>query len=47
LAGFPWLVFYVERQDRIDVWRVLNARSDIPTWMAVPPEDEGADAGSD
>ena len=47
LVRFPWLVFYVEREDRIDVWRVLNARSDIPTWMAVPLEDEGADGGSD
>ena len=47
VAKFPWLVFYVEREDRIDVWRVLNARSDIPAWMAVLLEDEGPDQGSD
>jgi toxin ParE1/3/4 len=47
VARFPWLVFYVEREDRIDVWRVLNARSDIPAWMAVLLEGEGPDEGSD
>ena len=26
----PHLVFYVERPDHIDVWRVLHARRDIP-----------------
>ena len=46
LAKFPWLVFYVEREDRIDVWRVLNARSDIPAWMVVSREDDGRDEGS-
>jgi toxin ParE1/3/4 len=33
LQGFPYLVFYVERDDHIDVWRVLHARRDIPRWM--------------
>ncbi|WP_380872380.1 plasmid stabilization protein [Sphingomonas sp. DBB INV C78] len=33
LAGFPYLVFYLERQDHIDVWRVLHAQRDIPSWM--------------
>jgi toxin ParE1/3/4 len=27
---FPYLVFYVEHDDRIDVWRVLHASRDIP-----------------
>ncbi len=31
--GFPYLVFYVEREDRIDVWRVLHEKRDIPAWM--------------
>lgn len=31
--GFPYLVFYVERGDRIDIWRVLHAQRDIPAWM--------------
>lgn len=34
LRGFPHLVFYVERQDDIDVWRVLDGRRDIPAWLA-------------
>lgn len=33
LMGFPYLVFYLEREDHIDVWRVLHAQRDIPSWM--------------
>ena len=33
LRRYPYLVFYVEREDHIDVWRVLHARRDIPAWM--------------
>ncbi|GAB6040532.1 type II toxin-antitoxin system RelE/ParE family toxin [Endothiovibrio diazotrophicus] len=33
LHGFPHIVFYVEREDHIDVWRVLHGRRDIPSWM--------------
>ncbi|WP_129662929.1 type II toxin-antitoxin system RelE/ParE family toxin [Phytoactinopolyspora endophytica] len=29
LARFPYLVFYVEREDHVDVWRVLHPRRDI------------------
>jgi len=36
-----YLVFYVERDDHIDVWRVLNAARDIPAWVG----DEAPDAG--
>lgn len=32
----PYLVFYVERDDHIDVWRVLHAHRDIPVWMQEP-----------
>lgn len=28
------VVFYVERNDHIDVWRVLHGQRDIPAWMA-------------
>lgn len=28
LARFPYLVFYVEREDHVDVWRVLHIRRD-------------------
>ena len=33
LARFPYLVFYVERPDHIDAWRVLHASRNIPAWM--------------
>ncbi|MBC7681918.1 MAG: type II toxin-antitoxin system RelE/ParE family toxin [Ferruginibacter sp.] len=33
LTKYPYLVFYVERADHIDVWRVLHLRRDIPVWM--------------
>ncbi len=34
LAQFPYLVFYVERDREIDVWRVLHTRRDIPATLA-------------
>jgi len=33
LSRYPHLVFYVERPDHIDVWRVLHDKQDIPQWM--------------
>ena len=33
LTRYPHLVFYVERPDHIDVWRVLHGTRDIPQWM--------------
>lgn len=36
LDRFPYLVFYVERDDHIDVWRVLHGHRDIPAWMRNP-----------
>ena len=33
LGRYPYLVFYVEQDDHIDVWRVLHAQRDIPAWM--------------
>lgn len=39
VTGFPYLVFYVEREADIDVWRVLHAARDIPTWLRDPPSD--------
>jgi toxin ParE1/3/4 len=35
---YPYLVFYVEKDDRIEVWRVLHASRDIPQWLQ---EDDG------
>jgi len=33
LSRFPYLVFYAENADHIDVWRVLHGQRDIPAWM--------------
>ena len=33
LRRFPHVVFYVETNDCIDVWRVLHSARDIPAWM--------------
>lgn len=38
LERFPYLVFYVERDDHIDVWRVLHGHRDIPAGMRDPEE---------
>ncbi len=34
LKRYPHLVFYIERADHIDVWRVLHSQRDIPAWMS-------------
>jgi toxin ParE1/3/4 len=39
LNRFPYLVFYVERADHVDIWRVLHAQRDIPAWMQVHESD--------
>lgn len=33
LRRFPYLVFYREGEDSIDVWRVLHSQRDIPNWL--------------
>lgn len=33
LTGYPHLIFYIERGDHIDVWRVLHGQRDIPGWL--------------
>jgi toxin ParE1/3/4 len=35
LTRYPYLVFYFENRDHIDVWRVLQAQRDLPSWLAV------------
>lgn len=37
LDRYPYAVFYVERPDHIDVWRVLHTRRDIPAWLLDQP----------
>ena len=33
LGRYPYLIFYIERDEHIDVWRVLHEQRDIPAWM--------------
>ena len=33
LTRYPYLVFFIEREDHIDVWRVLHGQRDIPAWL--------------
>lgn len=33
LRGFPYVVFYIEADEYIAVWRVLHGARDIPAWM--------------
>ena len=37
LQKFPYLIFYVPQDDRIDIWRVLHARRDIPAYLSSGP----------
>jgi len=36
LKRYPYLAFYVERDDHVDVWRILHGQRDIPAWMQEP-----------
>jgi toxin ParE1/3/4 len=36
MSRYPYLIFYVELSDHIDVWRVLHGTRDIPAWMRDP-----------
>ena len=33
LTRFPYLVFYIVRDEVVDVWRILHTRRDIPSAM--------------
>ncbi len=33
LKRFPYLIFYVERESDVDVWRLLHGQRDIPAWL--------------
>jgi toxin ParE1/3/4 len=39
VKGYPYVVFYVERERHVEVWRVLHGERDIPAWLQVPPAD--------
>ncbi|ROZ63415.1 type II toxin-antitoxin system RelE/ParE family toxin [Ramlibacter sp. WS9] len=34
VTRFPYLIFYLECDDHLDVWRVLQAQKNIPAWLA-------------
>jgi toxin ParE1/3/4 len=36
LKRYPYLAFYVERDDHVDVWRILHGQRDIPAWLQAP-----------
>lgn len=36
LQRFPHLIFYVEGERNVDVWRVLHGERDIPAWLREP-----------
>jgi toxin ParE1/3/4 len=36
LKRYPYLAFYVERDDHVDIWRILHGQRDIPAWMQEP-----------
>ena len=36
---FPYFVFYIERDDHVDVWRILHTRRDIPSTLLSDPDD--------
>ena len=38
IAWCPYLVFYVETEAEIDVWRVLHGARVIPAWLRQPHE---------
>ena len=42
LKRYPHLVFYVEREDHVDVWRVLHGQRDIPAWLSADSESGNA-----
>lgn len=33
LRRFPYLIFYIEQPNALDVWRVLHGQRHIPSWM--------------
>lgn len=38
LKRYPYLVFFVEHDEHIDVWRILHGGRDIPAWMREPQD---------
>lgn len=32
LRRYPHLIFYLDRDDHVEIWRVINGMRDIPGW---------------
>ena len=41
--GYPYLIFYVESSDHVDVWRVLHGQRNIAAWLAATTGTAGAE----
>ena len=33
IKRFPYMIFYIEQDAHVDVWRVLHGQRDIPAWL--------------
>ena len=33
MKTYPYIIFFIEHQDHVDVWRVLHGQRDIPAWI--------------
>lgn len=40
LRGFPHLVFFIDRADHVDVWRLLHGARDMPASLLGPEPHE-------
>jgi toxin ParE1/3/4 len=38
LARYPYLIFYIELAESIDVWRIMHAQRDIPAELGAEPD---------
>ena len=38
LGRYPYVVFYMEHDDHVDVWRLLHAERDISAWLSSTEE---------
>jgi toxin ParE1/3/4 len=45
--SYPYLIFYVESSDHVDVWRVLHAQRDIAAWLSAMPRTDRAEDDSE
>ncbi len=42
MPGIPYIVFYEELDQTIDVWRILHARRDLPAYLISDDLGDGA-----